>query len=174
MSDRVALSTVPAPVSRRRLNPRAGLRIFHLTGQQCVIGWVEGQRSFRAGVLDVGTGELLGAAPIIGDLTGFLADERVLWLLTSFGLQEIDRESFGIRRSLKSGLPKYASRLLPVAPHHALVVAKYSQSHPVIDLRTMSITGRVRIPEPSIAMPASGATVLLSLRYGVRRALRPE
>lgn len=174
MSVPIVVSRVPLPVQPRRLNPEAGLRVLHLAGSQCLVGWVEGQQSFRAGVLDVGTGTLNGAVPIKGELTGVLADDRVLWLLTSYGLQEIDRESFVVRRSLRAGLPKYAARLLPVAPHHALVVVKYGQSHAIVDLRTMSITRRVRVPEPAVAIAVDGGTALLSLRYGIRRLLTAE
>lgn len=174
MSDRVVVSAISVPVHPRRLNPEAGLRIFHLTGSQCLIGWVEGQRSFRAGVLDLDTGELSGAAPITGALTAFLADDRVLWLLTSYGLQEVDRGTFTVRRSVQTGLPKHPSRLLRVAPHHALVVSKYGQSHPIIDLHSMGIAGRVRVPEPSVSVPMGDAAALLSLRYGIRRRLTPD
>lgn len=170
----VVVSRVPLPVQPRRLNAEAGLRVLHLAGSQCLVGWVEGQQSFRAGVLDVGNGTLNGAVPIKGELTGVLADDRVLWLLTSHGLQEIDRELFVVRRSLRAGLPEYAARLLPVAPHHALVVVRYRQSHAIVDLRTMSITKRVRVPEPAVAVAVEGGTALLSLRYGIRRHLTDE
>ena len=168
------ISAVPLPVASRKLNPQAGLRVFHLVGARCLVGWVEGQQSYRAGVLDVADGSLQATAPLVGDLTGHLADEQLLWLLTNYGLQEVDRESFSVRRTLRAGLPKYATRLLRIDHDHALVVVKYGQSHALVNLRTMSIARRIRIPEPDIALPTDDGAMLLSFRYGVRRRLTAD
>ena len=168
------ISAVPLPVASRKLNPQAGLRVFQLAGTRCLVGWVEGQQSYRAGVLDVGDGTMQETAPLIGDLTGHLADEQLLWLLTSYGLQELDRESFSVRRSLRAGLPKYATRLLRIDQDHALVVVKYGRSHALVNLRTMSIVRRIRVPEPDIALRADDVTTLLSFRYGVRTRLTDD
>ncbi|QKJ18935.1 hypothetical protein [Microbacterium hominis] len=174
MLDHVAVADVPLPIPSRRLNAEAGLRAFPLAGAECVVGWVEGRQSYRAGVLDASDGSLRGAAPIRGALAGHLADDRFVWMLTDYGLQEVDRETFSVLRTLRAGLPKYASRLLAVGPHHALVVVKYGQSHSLVNLQTMTITHRIRVPEPAVALPADEETVLLSLRYGIRARLAAD
>lgn len=99
---------------------------------------------------------------------------RVIWLLTNYGLQEVDRETFSVLRTLRAGLPKYASRLLSVGPHHALVVVAYGQSHALVNLKTMTVARRTRVPEPDVALPADEETVLLSLRYGIRTRLTAD
>lgn len=144
------------------------MRVFPLAESQVLVGWVEGSRSYRAGILDVSDGSLKGSASLAGDLLGFLADDRLIWLLTSHGLHEVDRDSFSVLRTLRAGFPRHSTRMLRVGDSHVLVVVKYGQSHALVDLRAMSIVRRVRVPEPEIALREGDDAVLLSLRYGVR------
>jgi len=168
------LSTLPIPVSASKLSEGTRLSAFHLSGNVCLVGWLEGTRSFRAGLLDTSTGALAHPTAVKGDLVGYLADEEHLWVLTDHGLHQHDRDTMVVSGTLRTGMPKYPARMLRLGPHHALIVTKYGQSHPVIDLRSLTIERRLRVAEPEVALLSDTGASLFSFRYGRLRTLGPD